>query len=236
VNAPADSQNYSIHAFNRDGSERDGWPRQLAGGAQGFTLAPDGTVVAWWYEGVAEGEGLDARRTVFTMIAPDGGTLAGWPVGSTGAASGPVVWNDDSLYYTSATGKVWANDRNGARIAGWPYQLGDLVAPKLRSDGMLVFVGESSVAVLDRAGHVLPGWPYRTRSSLSWNNTCDTPSYSSSASALEGDGILYLAPWDGTRSSIVALDPGGQVVQGWPYVPPSSSRRTKCDPDTTYMT
>jgi hypothetical protein len=86
VSPTDDSGGYAIHAFAPDGSPRKGWPRELPGGAQGFTLAPDGTVVAWWYEGVQESIDLQARRTVFAMIGPDNSTLPGWPKGSTGAA------------------------------------------------------------------------------------------------------------------------------------------------------
>ena len=50
-----ESGRYAIHAFAPDGAPRKGWPRELPGGAQGFTLAPDGTVVAWWYEGSPAG-------------------------------------------------------------------------------------------------------------------------------------------------------------------------------------
>jgi len=224
VTPPSDDSGYQIHAFAPDGSPRKGWPRELPGGAQGFALAPDGTVVAWWYEGVQEDSiDLQARRTVYTMIGPDGRTLPGWPKGSTGAASGPVVWTDGSIYYTSATGKVYGHDRTGAIIDGWPYRLPYPVAPELRSDGALVFVGDSDVIVLDRRGRMVRGWPFETRSTF-LEPGCDTGGFSSRASVLTPDGTLYLAPWDGARSSVVALDPSGATVAGWPYRVPAGWR------------
>ena len=207
---------YAIHALAPDGSPRAGWPRALKGGAQGFTLAPDGMVVAWWYEGAQEDLELSADRTVFTTIRPDGHELSGWPIGSKGAASGPVVADDGSLFYTSATGKVWGHDRTGAVIDGWPYQLPHPIAPWFRSDRNLLFIGMSEVAVLDRDGNLVPGWPYRTSASFS-APSCDTPGFPSALSALAADGRLYLAEWDGRRTSIVALEPDGRAPAGWPY-------------------
>jgi hypothetical protein len=223
-----DSGGYAIHAFSPDGSPRNGWPRKLPGGAQGFMLASDGTIVAWWYEGVQESIDLQARRTVFAVIGPDGRNLPGWPKGSTGAASGPVVWRDGSIYYTSATGKVYGHDRTGAIIDGWPYRLPFPVAPELRSDGALVFVGESDVVVLDRRGRMVPGWPYETRATLLAPG-CDTPGFPEPMSLLAPDGTLHLAPWDGARSSVVALDPSGRTVAGWPYGVPDGWRVTGLD-------
>ncbi len=231
-----DTGRYRIHALAPDGSARPGWPLELAGELQGFTLAPDGTVVAWWYEGVVEQEipvGLDARRTVFTMIGRDGHTLPGWPKGSTGAASGPVVGRDGSIYYTSATGKAWGHDRTGAIIDGWPYQLPWKVAPALRSDGALLFVGESQVVVLDGSGQVAPGWPYQTHSTL-LAPVCETPGPESNPPLyqLAPDGTLYLAPWDGNRSTVVALDASGRTVGGWPYRVPDGWRVPWLDLDS----
>ena len=95
------------------------------GSGQGFTLAPDGTIVGWWYEDLEE-EAIDlqAARTKYTMIGPNGKTLPGrWPITSIGTATAPVVTQDGSLFYTSATGKVWGHDRSGNIIDGWPYRL-----------------------------------------------------------------------------------------------------------------
>jgi len=208
---------YAIQALAPDGSSRSGWPVVLAGGAQGFDVALDGTVVAWWYEHATMEIVLDASRTVFTMLDAKGRTLPGWPRGSAGAASGPVVWRDGSIYYVSAGGKVWGHDRTGEIIHGWPYALPMPIAPSLRDDGLLIFLADSGVFVLDRQGRDAPGWPYRTGGTLMAPG-CDTPGWPHPMSAVGSHGVMYLAVWDGTSAAnILALDPQGRSVDGWPY-------------------
>jgi hypothetical protein len=225
----------SIHAFGPDGYPRAGWPTALPRTAD-FTIAPDGIVVGWWYEDLEE-ETLDlqAARTKFTMIGPDGRTLPGrWPITSIRTATAPVVTKDGSIFYTSATGKVWGHDRGGNIIDGWPYQLPYGVPPQLRPDGRLMFVlggwtaddgtgSDSEVIVLTTAGRVASGWPYRTSSSLDGPQCCiDCGSYF--PHAVSADGTLYIAPWADDRAEVVALDRRGQVVTGWPYRLPPGSR------------
>lgn len=216
---------FAIHGLAPNGSARPGWPVALAGDARGFTLARDGTVVAWWYEGAQLELGVSARRTVFTMIGPKGRALPGWPRGSAGAASGPIVQPDGTLYYVSASGKVWGHDRAGKVIDGWPYQLPEPVAPDIRADGSLIFVSERRVMVLDRHGRVVPGWPYETTGSF-LNPGCDTPSWPTPMAATRRDGSLALASWDDTRSTVVVLAPDGRTVAGWPYRVPVGWRVT----------
>ena len=138
---------------------------------------------------------------------------------------------DGSIYYTSATGKVYGHDRTGAIIDGWPYRLPYPVAPELRSDGALVFVGESDVVVLDRSGRMVKGWPYETRATFLAPG-CDTPGFPEMISLLATDGTLYLAQWDGARSSVVALDKSGRKVDGWPYRVPAGWRVTWLQSDS----
>ena len=213
----------AIHAFARDGTPRKGWPHGLDGEAPGFALAPDGTVVAWGYEGIRQEIYYQARRTVFTMIGSDGSTLPGWPIGSKGAASGPVIRDDGGISYVSATGKVWTHDRTGSIVSGWPFQLPFSIPPRLGDDGTLLFIGDDRVIALDRRGKPLDGWPYRTRGTLSPPG-CDTGGSSEPLFLLSADGTLYLAPFDGTNVSIVALNRHGRAVEGWPYKVPAGWR------------
>jgi hypothetical protein len=225
----------SIHALGADGRPRAGWPTALPRTAD-FTLAPDGIVVGWWYEDLRDDTlDLQAARTKYTMIGPNGRTLPGrWPVTSIGTASAPVVTKDGSLFYTSMTGKVWGHDRGGNILDGWPYRLPYNVPPELRPDGRLMFIlggwtaddgsgSESQVIVLTTAGRMASGWPYRTSSSIDGVRCCiDCGSYYPHASA--ADGTLYLAPWTDDQAQIVALDGRGRVVTGWPYRLPAGSR------------
>jgi hypothetical protein len=218
-------ESYRIVAFDREGRPKDGWPRDLGGFAQGFRIAGDG-IVAWWYEGVVPDTiDLQARRTRFTLLDGTGHALPGWPIGSTGAASGPVVSRDGMIFYTSASGKVWGHDRSGKVVTGWPYQLPYPIAPILRADGTLLFVGSSSVHVVDRRGKVPSGWPWRTRSTLDAPG-CDTDSIADQVFALTTDDTLYVAPWDGSASQIVGLSSGGAPITGWPYHVPKGWRVT----------
>jgi hypothetical protein len=237
----------SVHAFGPDGHPRTGWPTALPRTAD-FAIAPDGTVVAWWY-GDPLSSGLDAQfaRTKFTMIGPNGKTLPGrWPITSIGTATAPAITKDGSLFYVSATGKVWGHDRSGNIIDGWPYPLSTWYPrepPELRPDGRLLFIlGEyvrgdgtgpdSQVIVLTTTGKMASGWPYRTSASLDGVQCCvDCYSYFPHASS--ADGTLYLAPWTEDLAEVVALDGRGQVVPGWPYRLPAGSRvaRLEMGPD-----
>jgi hypothetical protein len=220
---PDGKASYSIHGLAPDGKERSGWPVSLAGDAQGFAVAPDGTIVAWWYEGYEEAIQLEASRTVFTEFDPNGRVRPGWPRGSKGAASGPVVGEDGSIYYVSASGKVWGQDRNGEIIEGWPYELAEPIAPSLRADGTLQFIESSRVVVLSKHGKAVSGWPYRTKGSFLAPG-CDTPGFPHPLATTAVDGTLYLASWDGKRSTVVALDIDGAVADGWPYTTPAGWR------------
>jgi len=190
----------------------------------GFAVAPDG-VVAWWYEGYrGEDIQINARRTVYTQIGQDGTVLAGWPRGSSGAASGPIVSDAGNLFYVSATGKVWGHDRRGEIIDGWPYQLAYPVAPAFRPDGALIFLEESRIVVLDGHGRSIGHWPYRVRGTLMAQG-CDTPGFPEPLDAMSPDGTLYIASWDDeARSSVVALHPDGSIEDGWPYLVPDGWR------------
>lgn len=230
----------SIHAFGPDGYPRAGWPTALPRPAD-FTLAPDGTIVAWWFEDLME-EALapQAARTKYTMIGSNGRTLAGWPVTSIGTATAPVIGKDGSIFYTSATGKVWGHDRSGNIIDGWPYQLPYGVPPELRPDWRLMFIlggwtaddgtgSDSEVIVLTTAGRMAPGWPYRTSSSLDYFHCC-TDCYGSYFPHASGaDGTLYIAPWDEDGAQVVALDGRGRVVAGWPHRLPPGSRAAQVE-------
>ena len=226
----------SIRAFGPDGHPRAGWPTALPRTAD-FTLAPDGIVVGWWYEDLLS-NGLQAQfaRTKYTMIGPNGRTLPGrWPITSIGTASAPVVTKDGSLFYTSATAKVWGHDRGGNVIDGWPYQLPYGVPLELRPDGRLMFIVEdglrsdSEVIVLTTAGKVASGWPYRTYASLDDRQCCTDCSGSYFPHASAADGTLYIAPWDEDGAEVVAHDRRGRVVTGWPHRLPAGSRAVELE-------
>ncbi len=144
-----------------------------------------------------------------------------------GGARDEVRGQKGSIFYTSATGKVWGHDRGGNIIDGWPYRLTYRVPPVLRPDGRLMFIlggfehgdgttSDSEVIVLTTAGRISQGWPYRTSARLD-GVQCDTDTFAYYPQAISTDGTLYLAPWTDDRAEVVALDGRGRVISGWPY-------------------
>ncbi len=150
----------------------------------------------------------DPRRTLFTAIGVDGKTLPGWPRGSTGLASRPVVDADGNVYYVSATGNVYAHDRAGEVKAGWPVAVPGSAngcgpaSPYLAPDGTIYVLGDH-VEARSADGHARPGWPYRpdgllTGSCSETGMDTDCVSYPH-APAFGPDGTVYLIVYHADR-------------------------------------
>ena len=184
----------------------------------------------------------EPRRTVFTALGADGRTLAGWPRGSTGFASSPVVDAEGTVYYVSATSKVYAHDRAGEVKAGWPMAArgaangcGGGERPHLAPDGTIVVVGDE-ITALSPDGRSLPGWPYRPSGDLV-EPCLDSDCYARHGSPAFGpDGTVYVVEYqtDGARirAEIVALDRHGQPKPGWPYRLPFDAKTIPIAPPT----
>lgn len=209
----------SLAAFDPDGSLRPGWPVPLPGR---YSLGPQGTVVIWW--GIDDRGELctDYRRTNFTVLGPDGMTLPGWPRGSEGSASSPVVAADGTVYYVSARGNVYAHGRSGEVKAGWPVSVPGVFpgcdddGPSLSPNGTVFVLGDEVVAISPSGNH----WSYRPQGALG-GTSCDTDSSNKPAPAFSADGTSYISVFDSMATSetidIVALDREGHVKPGWPY-------------------
>ena len=228
VVAVVDGSEALVHVLEPDGSPRSGWPRPFPGdspghdgiggnGCRGFDLGPDGSILVWGYEGVEQDIELSAARTELSVYEPDGRTRSGWPRGSTGAASRPVIGADGSVTYVSASGKVWRHEAGGKIAAGWPYQLKVKTAPYVTPDGRIVVIdgehGSRTAISLDRSGAMVPGWPVALDDVETRCLFGDTPCAGSVEPAIGADGALYVALGDG---SIVALESAGRDVAGWP--------------------
>lgn len=208
-----------LSAFEPDGSLRPGWPVPITGR---YILGPEGTVVVTW--GVDDTGELctNFRRTVFTVLGTDGRTLPGWPRGSNGTASGPVVGADGTVYYVSAVGNVYAHDRAGEVKSGWPVSVSGVFpgcgfyGPYLGPDGTVYVLGDEVVALSPDG----TGWRYRPEGGLGWFN-CDTDGQNRPAPAFGADGTVYVAVFGadpaGQGAEVVALDRHGSVKPGWPY-------------------
>ena len=233
----------NVHAFESDGQPLAGWPQPIPGdrpgpdgsggdGCRGFALHADG-VVAWGYEGFEPAVELEARRTEFTSWSFDGELHAGWPRGSEGAASGPVLDVDDGVTYVSASGRAWSHDDRGEIRPGWPYQLDDPAPPHVAPDGRIAVIvpaleATDRLVVLRQDGTLVTGAPIQLPADI--ETRClfgDTPCAGATSPAFANDGTMYLSlAWSTTEHAIpdstdmggalVAFDADGAIVDGWP--------------------
>ncbi len=233
-----------MHVFDPDGRARNGWPQTIPGdaagqdgwggdGCRGFALLDDDGVVAWGYEGIEPAIELEARRTEFTTWSADGQVRPGWPRGSAGPASGPLLDSDGGITYVSASGKVWSHDDAGEIRPGWPYVLDHPAPPFLARDGRVAIVQEVEQAVdrlviLNRDGRPTSGGYMELPADI--ETRCimgDTPCAGIVFPVFADDGTMYVPLAFSTTEhtipdttnmggAIVALDVDGNVVAGWP--------------------
>jgi outer membrane protein assembly factor BamB len=221
-----------LAAFDQDGHSRTGWPVSLPDRTD-YLPGPDGSVVAWSLIDDVGELCSNPRRTVFTVLGPDGRTLPGWPRGSTGYASNPSVDAEGTVYYVSALGNVYAHDLAGEIKAGWPVAVPGAIgwcnrsSPFLAADGTIYVLADdpvlgSELTARSPDGQARPGWPYRPAGQLSWMPRFDTdggPSFVRPAFGHDGTVYLVVHRTDPAPSwlEVVAVDRQGQLKQGWPY-------------------
>ncbi len=221
-----------LAAYAPDGSLRDGWPVAVPD-LSDYLLGPQGTVVVW---SLIDNTGelcLEPRRTVFTVLGPDGRTLPGWPRGSKGFASRPSVDADDTVYYVSAQGNVYAHDRAGEIKAGWPVAVPAALNSGCNPEGLYLapdgtiyilahdHVTGSEITARSPDGRSKLGWPYRPAGDLvgpCFDTECNYHTY---APAFGPDGTTYLLVFHADAAEawaeVAAVDPKGQLKPGWPY-------------------
>jgi hypothetical protein len=208
-----------LWALAPDGSPRPGWPIS-APDFGAFQPGPNGTIVMVSYEPLLDPDqgGLesDASRTVYAVVGPDGRTLPGWPRGSKGYASGPVVDSDGAIYYLSATDKVYAHDLAGQVKAGWPVAMAPesrIYGPYRGSEGPVYFLSTEVAAISPDATQ----WRYRPAGPLTWPCSDQDCPPSAVSPAFGSGGVVYVAVNHDDKVEIVALDHRGQPVRGWPH-------------------
>jgi hypothetical protein len=215
-----------LWAFDADGEPRAGWPVPVPD-IGGYWLAPSGNVVVGSLLDNREELCASPRRTVFTVLGPDGHTLPGWPRGSTGYASAPVVAEDGTLYYITAAGNLYGHDSRGEVKPGWPAAIPGAVnsgcgqaAPLLSPDGSIYAVGDE-ITARSPDGRLRPGWPYVPDGKLTW--PCldtDCPGHSTRP-VFGADGTVYFVTYGSNATEawfdVVALSREGRLVPGWPY-------------------
>ncbi len=214
-----------LWAFGSNGRLRSGWPVPVPNIGR-YLISPAGDVVTWSLINDVGELCTNPRRTVFTVLGPDGATRPGWPRGSTGFASFPAVGDDGTLYYVSATYKVYAHDRTGEVKSAWPVPVpgaGDGCGPSspyVAPDGTIYVVGEE-ISVLSPDGGAHAGWPHRPPATAAAPCFDTEGCGGSPATAIAPDGTVYVTVYQtdpsGVRAEVVALDRQGRPKPGWPY-------------------
>lgn len=196
-----------------------------ATGTCGNVIRPDGTLL---YAYSPDNSGTDCEVDVY---GPTGNRLSksparGWD-GLTMAPDGTVVavGYDMEPYDSSvvAQTRVAVIGADGLPAAGWPIALqGKASAPSFGPDGTMylalagVGTSPSQVVAYDAAGAVKTGWPTDLPSGYG-------PFAGGEAPVIGNDGTVYEAAtksdWTGV---VVAFDPSGKVLPGWPYVLPQA--------------
>ena len=160
-----------LWAFGSTGEARPGWPVPVPN-INHYQVTPQGDVVVRSFIDDLGELCNNPRRTVFTVIGPDGRTRPGWPRGSRGYASSPAIGDDGTLYYVSATHRVYAHDRTGEVKDGWPVLVPGAAGgcgpptPHIGRDGT-IFVAGDALAALTPDGIALSGWPFRPAEQVS---------------------------------------------------------------------
>jgi outer membrane protein assembly factor BamB len=214
-----------LWALGPNGTQRSGWPVPVPN-IRGFLIGPNGDVVV---SSLIDDVGelcSNPRRTVFTVIGPDGQIRPGWPRGSTGHASSPVVGADGTVYYVSATAKVYAHDRAGEVKSGWPLAVPGASNgcgpenPHLAPSGTVHVVGDEVYAASPDGG-TPAGWPHRPAGELVAPCIDSECIGGHEAPVFGPDGTVYLLTYQTdaarVRAEVIAIDPRGQLKPGWPF-------------------
>jgi hypothetical protein len=218
----------NLDAWGPDGRRLAGWPASMAALSR-YVIGRDGAVVVWSLVDDVGELCPNPGRTLFTRLGAGGDVSPGWPRGSTGLASEPVVAADGTLHYVSARGNVYAHDAAGDIKDGWPFPIPEAVGgcgparPYLAPDGTVVVATDhdrlgSSVNVVGRDGRARPGWPVRPGD---LGGPClDSECFGGAgAPAIGSDGTVYVVVFTAdapVRADVLALDPQGRTAAGWP--------------------
>jgi len=189
-----------ISAFGVDGV-RAGWPARIDGIASAPAFGPDGRIHVV--------VGSPERSPIRTRILDQDGRVQ--PDGS------------DELPIASSS--EW--DGAGADYPGRPFLADDGLTYVIDERGGHVVNtgGGTTVFAVDSVGSVVPGWPYRAQMGLEYLGRCSTDPEETgcglwrTSPAVAPGPILYLlhaAADPSSGGSILALDRGGRVVDGWP--------------------
>ncbi len=215
----------AITDVEQSGQVRPGWPVALADGNSQILVESSGTIV------VVRDNSTVGETWVYALTLANSTPLL-WSTRIDGDVSAALATSDGTIFLGAITpvgpdGKggesaLTTIGSDGRAIASWTTSLdaiavtpsGDLAVvaydTKVTTTGMEEYnVLRTHVAVLDRTGKTMPGWP----------RVIEGPA---SAPAVGPDGSLYFVLGDTVATgSILALDSSGKVKAGWPAKLPS---------------
>lgn len=217
-----------VHAFDSNGQRLPGWPLEIEDVVTGRMVQDDLTLIVKPYAGdVSETD--TPENVLLAIIDANGSVRTGpevpfecceysWAIGPEGIGYGMTHRDWD----TSVKTDVEAFGLEGLR-AGWPITI-DGNASELAFDGqgrVYAIVGSpdeepARTIVLDRDGRTLPSGsnPQAIVSTSQWVGA--GPGYPG-APIVAPDGTAFIVESIGGQTGVLALDPSGQRVPGWPY-------------------
>ena len=217
-----------VHAFDSNGQSLPGWPIEIDDVVIGRMVQDELTLLVKPYLGdVSE---PDTREPVFLVIVDaDGNARKGgevqfeccehsWAIGPDGIGYGTTHRDWD----TSVKTDIEAFGPDGLR-AGWPITIdGNVSELAFDGQGRVYAVVSSPTAdrartiVLDRDGRTLPSGSNDQAivSSSLWTGA--GPGYPG-APIVAQDGTAFIVSSAYEMTDVLAIDPSGQRVAGWPY-------------------
>jgi outer membrane protein assembly factor BamB len=206
-----------------NGSVRTKWAVSPPGIVCGQLVRPDGTLLLATGPG---GETADCAIHVYTSTGREltSDPQGGWN-GLAMSSDGTVVaWGYDYQPYSASTvarTRVAIIGPDGQPASGWPVAFeGTVSSPAFAADGTIYLTqlglgsAPSKIVALDRDGASKPGWPFSLPAGYG-------PLQGATPPAIAADGNVYIAAADSARRGfLIALDPIGAIVPGWPYQVP----------------
>ncbi len=226
-------------AFDSNGRSLANWPvvPDLGFGATGRIVGSDLTIPTY------PSTDVDACGTEFlpsgliVTIAADGAVregVRGPLVPECDAGQSPSIGPDGTVYgvtyqpdpHTHSPGEVGTQlhaSNNVGVVPGWPVAIGGVTSwPDFDAAGRIYLIegsphaGSSRTIVLDQVGHIVPiGSPDLSMSAAPGSylpGGDDTPA----PPVVADDGTSFVLSDDG-GTTVVGLDPTGQIMAGWPY-------------------
>jgi hypothetical protein len=217
---------YTIQAWNINGSDVTGWPKNMSYPAQG---APSyGDINGDGQEEIVVGTNSGSTVGYIYAYKKDGSTVTGFPINH-GYTTRTIVLadinNDNKMEIITnkrlgSLGEVWVYKGDGTVYPGWPKSINHVPASScgvgdINGDNFPEIVAESysSVYAWDKDGNILSGFPYTPPGG-------DVFSYSSPVLAdMDGDNIREILVGThilGGGGGVYILKNNGILLSGWP--------------------